>query len=161
MEKFIEACKVLSLKKAVTTVGNVTEINGTTCTVERENNLPPLTDVRLTATIGDFENTIIVYPKIGSEVLCLEIENNKAETSIISYTEIDKVTIKINKATFIIENGKFTIKNDKADLKEILKSGFEQLDKSIITTPSGPGNFSPNDKLKFQELKQNILKLFS
>lgn len=161
MEEFVEACKALSLKKAVTTVGKVTEINETTCTVERENDLPPLTDVRLTATIGDFENTIIVYPKIDSEVLCLEIENNKAETSIISYTEIEKVAIKINKATFIIENGKFTIKNDKADLKEILKSGFEQLDKSIITTPSGPGNFSPNDKLKFQELKQNILKLFS
>lgn len=160
MEKFIEACKVLSFKKAVTNVGKVSEINGTTCTVERENGLPPLTDVRLTATVGEYDNTIIIYPKIGSEVLCLEIENNRAETSIISYTEIDKVVIKINKATFIVENGKFTVKNDKADLKEILKSGFEQLDNSIVTTPAGPGSFSPNDKLKFKELKQDILNLF-
>lgn len=160
MEKFIEACRLLSLQKAVTTIGKVTEINGTTCTVEREN-LPQLTDVRLTATVDDFENYFIVIPKIGSEVVCLEIENNKAETTVIRYTEIDKVEVKINKAVLLVENGKFTLKNDDADLKEILKNGFEQLNNAIIQTPSGPGNFSPNDKLKFQELKQNVLKLFS
>ena len=41
-----------------------------------------------------------------------------------------------------------------ADLKEVLKTVFETLKNAIITTPSGPGQFSPNDKLVFEEAKK-------
>jgi len=160
MEEFIEAVRALKETKYITTIGKVSEVNGTICTVTRDN-LPPLEDVRLNAINSNFDNVFIVYPKVGSEVLCLEIENQPSETCIVKYTEIDKVEIKIKKAEFIVENGKFTVKNDKANLKQVLSEGFSQLKSVSIITPHGPGSFSPADVSKFTELEQKVKQLFA
>lgn len=123
MEAFREAILATTKKHLETipaqiTVGIVTEISGLTCKVEREN-LPPLEDVRLNAIEGDFKDLFLVIPKIGSQVLCATIENNNEETTIIKYTEIDKVIIRIAGAKFEMSAGQFQIKNENADLKKI------------------------------------------
>jgi len=71
------------------------------------------------------------------------------------------VTINIGTQLFEMKAGKFTIKSGSVNLKSILNDGFEQLDKAIILTPSGPGKFSPADKLVFADLKNKTNQLLS
>lgn len=153
MESFIEAVKKLT-NTASSSIGKVSEITGNTCKVEREN-LPTLEDVRLNAIEGDFSNKIIIYPAIGSEVLCLVISGEKEETAIVQYTEIDKVVIEINGAKFEMSGGKFQIKNGDADLKKFHDDLLNDLKNAIILTPSGPGKFADTTKGKFDLLKQD------
>lgn len=164
MEKFVEAIRAISGNALpvtrYTSIGTVTEITGITCTVERQD-LPPLFDVRLNAIDKRFDDCILIYPKIGSEVLCLVVENEQAETTLVKYTEIDKVVITIGGAHFEMSGGKFEFKNESSDLKKILTDGFDNLKNAIITTPSGPGQFSDVDKQKLENLKSSTEKLFA
>lgn len=164
MEKFVEAVSKLSSRmlpvNRFTSIGTVTEITGVTCTVERQD-LPPLYDVRLNAIDKSFDDCILIYPSIGSEVLCLVVENEPAETALVKYTSIDKVVITIGGAHFEMSGGKFSFKNKDSDLKKILTDGFDNLKNAIITTPSGPGQFSDIDKQKFETLKTNTENLFT
>ena len=147
MEAFNEA--VLRIVKgyhsqitSLVTMGIVKEITGSTCMVEREN-LPPLQDVRLNAIEGDFDNHILIIPKIGSKVLCLVIGDQNEETAIIKYTEIEKVIIQIEGAKFEMSGGKFQFKNN-----------------AIILTPNGAGRFAPTTKQKLNQIKTKNNELF-
>lgn len=160
MEEFIRAVKGVSKKVAITTVGIVKEVKGLSCVVEREG-LPELLDVRLQAINKDFVSFFLIVPKVGSEVLCLEVENQPAETVIIKYTEIERIEVKVGGAEWTISNsGKFRLKNEKSNLKEILTRAFDTVSNATITTPSGPGFFSVGDKHKLAELKKQTLNLF-
>lgn len=158
MESFYQAVNKITNNKS-SSIGIVVEITGNTCTVEREN-LPPLEDVRLNAIEGDFSNKIIIYPKIGSEVLCLEIAGAKEETAIVQYTDIDKILIQIDGAKFEMSGGKFQIKNENSDQKKITDDLLTALDNAIILTPQGPGKFADSTKLKFQEIKTDNNNLY-
>lgn len=147
-------------EKMIITTGIVKNVRQTLFDVSREG-LPDLLGVRLHALVKSPDDFIRIVPKKDSVVLCGIIENNRSEAVVIAYSEIEKVVINIKGAEFSMENGKFTIKNDSADLKEIINTGFDTLSKAIITTPSGPGSFSPDDILKFEELKLKTTKLFS
>ncbi len=159
-EAFETAIRKASARKAITWVGEVVSIDGDTCTVSRSGGLPNLIDVRLNALSGTIENWFVVYPKIGSKVLCLEIENQPSETAIVKFTEVDKIDVKIEGAEFVVEAGKFKFKNQQADLKQILATLLETLNNATITTPSGPGFFSPTDKTVFVQQKQKTEQLF-
>jgi hypothetical protein len=163
VEKFIEAIRKVSEQalpvNRSTSIGTVTEITGVTCTVERDD-LPPLYDVRLNAIDQHFDDCILIYPAIGSEVLCLVVENEPAETAIVKYTRIDKVIITLGGAIFEMSGGKFEFKNEQSDLKQILTKTFTQLKNAVITTPSGPGQFSDPNKLEFESLKNQTENLF-
>jgi|26BtaG_2_1085354.scaffolds.fasta_scaffold01419_14 hypothetical protein len=162
MEVFEEALDAIIRKGSrsrTTVVGKVKNISGDTCTLERKG-LPDLEDVRLNAVSGDFEDVFIVFPKVGSEVLVLQVENAPEESCIVKYTEIEKVLITIGGAKLELSGGKVELKNNTADLKKILKDTFTQLKSAIIQTPSGPGSFSAPDKMKFDELKSSVGDLF-
>lgn len=158
MESFFEAVKKITNNKS-SSIGKVVEITGNTCKVEREN-LPTLEDVRLNAIEGDFLNKIIIYPKIGSEVLCLIVAGEKEETAIVQYTEIDKVLIEIDGAKFEMSGGKFQIKNENSDQKKITNDLLEALDAAIILTPQGPGKFADTTKAKFIQVKNDNENLY-
>lgn len=162
-EAFVKAVAIIGSKNkpivGYASIGTVAEITGMTCTVEREG-LPPLLDVRLNAIDQSFDDMFLIIPVIGSQVLCLVVENQHAETAIVKYTEVEKVIITIGGARFEMSAGKFDFKNDQSDLKEILTKTFDQLKNAIITTPSGPGQFSDPNKLEFEQLKSDTEKLF-
>lgn len=145
-------------KKQVTSVGVVSRVNGNTCEVERDD-LPPLLDVRLNAIQGVFENCLNIEPKIGSQVLCLEVEGEPSETCVVGYTEIDSVEVKIDGAIVKIAQGKVQIKNNFANLKLLLSEWLTELKTAVIQTPAGIGNFSPNNVTKFSELESKINQL--
>lgn len=158
MESFFKAVSKIADNKS-SSIGTVTQITGNTCTVEREN-LPPLEDVRLNAIEGDFSNRIIIFPKIGSEVLCLKISGDKEETAVVQYTEIDKVLIEIDGAKFEMSGGKFQIKNNDSSQKKINNDTLDALKSAIIVTPSGAGKFADSTKLKFDQIKNDNNKLY-
>ena len=145
-------------KKRVTSVGVVTRIEGNTCEVEREG-LPPLLDVRLNAVQGLFEDYLNIVPKIGSQVLCLEVEGEPSETCVVGYTEIDSVEVKIEGAIVKVAQGNVQIKNNFANLKQLLGEWLSELKIAVIQTPAGVGNFSPNNVAKFSDLESKINQL--
>lgn len=157
-------------KKFTLIVGTVKDLEDDTCTVDNYE------DVRLNAIIDDLNSQFTIYPKVGSKVVIARLDDSDA-MFVIRVSEIEKVIIKINDQLFEFNNeavtfqkgnqlfemkdGKFTIKVGNVSLKTILDKGFDQLDKAIITTPSGPGQFSPADKLVFQDLKAKSNQILS
>lgn len=158
MESFINAVRQFTDNKSAS-IGKVVKITGNTCLVEREN-LPPLEDVRLNAIEADFSNKIIIYPKVGSEVLCLQIFGNKEETAVVQYTEIDKILIEIDGAKFEMSGGKFQIKNEDAEQKKITADLLGTLINAVIQTPQGIGRFSEATKEKFRDIKTDNENLY-
>ncbi|PTT14273.1 hypothetical protein DBR27_04320 [Flavobacterium sp. HMWF030] len=140
--------------KFTLTVGTVKAIENDTCTVDNYE------DVRLNAIIEDTESQFTIYPKVGSKVIIGRLENED-NAFVLGVSEIEKVIIKMSDQLFEMKDGKFTIKNGNLSLKSILNDGFDQLNKAIITTPSGPGRFSPADKLVFTDLKDKTNQLLS
>lgn len=132
--------------------GIVKSIEGDTCTVDQ------FVNVRLNTIIDDLESQFTVYPKVDSEVIMGRIEG-KDTMFILQASEIDKVTIKIGEQLFEMKDGKFSIKTGNVSLKSILNDGFTQLSNAVITTPSGPGAFSPADITVFNELKAQVNQL--
>ncbi|AMO19229.1 hypothetical protein [Flavobacterium columnare] len=141
-------------KKFTLIVGTVKALEDDTCTVD------DYEDVRLNAIIDDLNSQFTIYPKVDSKVVIARLDDSDA-MFVIRVSEIEKVTIKIGNQLFEMKDGKFTIKVGSVSLKSILDKGFDQLDKAIITTPSGPGQFSPADKLVFQDLKAKSNQLLS
>ena len=131
MEKFIQAVKAAAVGKAKTSIGKVTEITGDTCIVTRDN-LPELTDVRLNAVSGDFKNQFIVFPKIGSEVLVLEIENAPSETAIVKWTDVEKVELQIEEFEFKTDKDGLNISNQGENLKQVINDMIDELNKILV-----------------------------
>ena len=138
--------------KFTLTVGTVKTVEGDTCTVDNYE------DVRLNAIIEDTNSQFTVYPKLGSKVVIgrLEGEDN---AFVVGVSEIEKLIIKIDNQVFEMKDGKFTIKSGNISLKSILNDGFAQMINAVITTPSGPGAFSPADITVFNELKAQVNQL--
>lgn len=145
-------------KKLVITSGVVSEVREKDCDVKREGK-SPLLNVRLNSAITEIENFVRITPKKDSIALCGMIEGSDTEAFLLSCSEVEKYTVKINGSEFIID-GSFVFKNEQSDLKDIMIKTIDQIIKSIITTPAGPGQFSPADILVFNEQKSKINKLF-
>lgn len=158
-QTFEQAFTRLNRHKQTTSIGTVTKMEGGVCEVEREG-LPPLLDVRLNAVQTAVENPFWVIPKVGSKVLCLEVENQPAETCIVKYTEIERLEISIAGAILKVENGKIQLKNDNANLKLLLTELLTELKTAVIQTPSGVGNFSASNVQKFSQLENKVTQLF-
>lgn len=156
---FSHAFQQMNKHKQTTSIGVVSKVTGDVCEVQRQG-LPPLIDVRLNAIQTTIENRFIVVPKVGSTVLCLEVENQPSETCIVKYTEIERVEINIGGAVLKVENGKIQCKNNQSDLKVLLSELLNELKTANIQTPAGPSNFMPNHIAKFTELETKTNLLF-
>lgn len=145
--------KLRPKSKAPVVIGKVTKVTGDTCAVDEYE------EVRLNAIIATLDSQITVYPKLGSMVAIQRLENED-DYMLTGYSEIDRVLIKIGQQEFEMKNNKFKMKFGNVSLKAILNNGFTTLKNAIITTPSGPGSFSPADKQKFQQYNNQINQLF-
>ncbi len=144
----------LQKSKFTITIGTVIEINGDTCKVDS------FEEVRLNAIIDDLQSQFTIYPKLGSKVIIARLEN-ESDMFVIRVSEVEKVTIKINDQLFELKDGKFKIQVGNVSLKSILNNAFQRLQSSIITTPSGPGNFSPADVAAFAQYNNEVNQLLS
>lgn len=135
-------------------VGTVKAVDGDTCTVDNYE------DVRLNAIVDSLNSQFTVYPKVNSKVVIGKLEN-ESDMFVVRVSEIEKVTVKINDQLFELKDGKFTIKVGNISLKSILNNAFEKLKTAIITTPSGPGQFSPADVTAFEQYNNQVNQLLS
>jgi hypothetical protein len=134
------------------TVGTVIAITGDTCTVD------DYEDVRLNAIDDNLTSQFTVYPKLNSKVIIGRIEGED-DCFVVKCSEIEKVIIKIDDQVFEMMHGKFKIEKGAVSLKSILNNTYEKLKTSIITTPSGPGQFSPADVQAFDEYNNQVNEL--
>lgn len=141
-------------KKFTLIVGTVKEVDGDTCTVDHYE------EVQLNAIIDQLESQFTIYPKVGSKVVIARLDDSDS-MFVVRVSEIEKVTIKIADQLFEMSGGKFTISVANISLKSILNDGFSQLAQASITTPNGPGQFSPADILVFNQLKIKSNQLLS
>ncbi|CAA0222371.1 hypothetical protein [Tenacibaculum maritimum] len=131
MEGFIQAVKASVEGKGKTSVGTVVKITGDTCEVTRDG-LPELIDVRLNAISGDFKNQFTVFPKVGSQVLVLEIENAPAETAVVKWTEVESVKMQIDEFGFNADKDGLQISNKGENFRTVINDMIDELNKILV-----------------------------
>ncbi len=99
-------------------------------------------------------------PKPGTKCIIGSIGNQEVDNFLIDCDEVDEVIIKSKDSEIHVTTEGLILKNESVELKEVLKKLLEELDKSVIKTPSGPGLFSEQNKVVFKQLKNDVLTLF-
>ena len=70
-----------------------------------------LINVRLRSIIDSNANKMIAYPKIGTSVLYILIENKKTEAFIFAVSEVEEVVIKIGDQSFVLNSNETVFNN--------------------------------------------------
>ncbi|MFK7099470.1 hypothetical protein V3471_00545 [Flavobacterium oreochromis] len=154
------ALEVSKYLKAVTSIGTVESVKENTCTVKREGRAD-LVDVRLSALEQKAKSFIQIVPKVSSQVIVLEIENQPSETLIVGYSEIERVEMKVGSILLQIKNDKVEVSDGQNSLGSLIDDLLITINDLKITTPNGIGTVSPDSKLLIEELKEkfkNLLK---
>ena len=144
-ELYAKVCKVTS----------VDEVNQT-ADVEPLDGSSPIYDVYLVVDME--QGGFYLQPKVGSLVCVAFI--GKETAIVVGSSALDKVEYTSEGFSLKIENGKIQIKNEQADFKTLLNDLLKELKSAIIQTPSGPGNFAPNNVAKFEEINNKINQLW-
>ena len=144
-ELYAKVCKVTSVDEENQTA-DVMPLDGSS----------PIYDVYLVVNME--QGGFYLQPKVGSLVCVAFI--NKETAIVVGTSELEKVTCTLKGFSLKIENGKIQIKNEQADFKIILNDLLTELKNAIIQTPSGPGNFAPQNVAKFEEINQKINALW-
>jgi len=140
-ELYAKVCEVTSVDEEAKTA-DVSPLDGSS----------PINDVYL---VVDFEQGgFYLQPKVGSLVCVAFI--NKETAIVVGTSELEKVVLTLGGFTLKIEDGKLQLKNEQADLNDFLN----ELKNAIIQTPAGPGNFAPNNVVKFEEINNKINALW-
>ena len=144
-ELYAKVCEVTSVDEEAKTA-DVSPLDGSS----------PINDVYL---VVDFEQGgFYLQPKVGSLVCVAFI--NKETAIVVGTSELEKVECILGGFTLKIENGKIQIKNKQTNFKSLLNDLLIELKSAIIQTPSGPGNFAPQNVAKFDEINQKINQLW-
>ena len=159
IEKELAKALRLMSRKAVPIVvseGIVTAVDkvARTCDVDRPDQ-PDLPAVRLNAMLQPGDDIITVFPKKGSKVLCILVENQPADAYLLSATDIEEISVKIgsmtvlvNKDNIILNGGNLGGMVKARELKTQVDKNSAILD-AIMQVLSGspvmePGNGSPS-----------------
>lgn len=117
-------------------------------------------EVRLASVINEDKNRFYLFPKIGSSVLIAPIEEDINRYHVVGYSEIESFSFCTEQTEFQIDKDGFLLKRNEINFKTLLNELLTQLKNAIIQTPSGVGNFAPNNKRKFEEINNKINQLF-
>lgn len=142
-EKYAKICEVISVD-----IGNKTA------------DLQPIDG---TSTIDDAylqvdDNGIFVEPKVGSLVACVFV--TKEIAVVVNHSQIKQFQIQIEQTEFQIDKDGFLLKRNETNFKTLLNELLNELKTAIVQTPAGPGNFAPNNIVKFEQINQKINQLF-
>ncbi len=105
-------------------------------------------DVRLTAIVDNEEDSIVLFPKVGSWVLVTIINNIENELFVSKFSEVESLIGKIKKTNFLIDTDGYEINRDGESLKEVIDDTLKEVGKlcdevskivvSIGVTPNVP-----------------------
>ena len=144
-ELYAKVCKVTSVDEENQTA-HVVPLDGSS----------PIYDVYLVVDME--QGGFYLQPKVGSLVCVAFI--GKETAIVVGSSALDKVECTSEGFSLKIENGKIQIKNEQADFKTLLNDLLTELKNTIIQTPSGPGNFAPQNVAKFEEINNKINQLW-
>nr|DAI55975.1 MAG TPA: hypothetical protein [Bacteriophage sp.] len=144
-ELYAKVCKVTSVDE-----------ENQTADVEPLDGSSPIYDVYLVVNME--QGGFYLQPKVGSLVCVAFI--GKETAIVVGSSAFDKVECTSEGFSLKIEKGKIQIKNEQADFKTLLNDLLTELKSAIIQTPSGPGNFAPNNVAKFEEINNKINQLW-
>nr|DAU26250.1 MAG TPA: hypothetical protein [Caudoviricetes sp.] len=145
-ELYAKVCKVTSVDE-----------ENQTADVEPLDGSSPIYDVYLVVDME--QGGFYLQPKVGSLVCVAFI--GKETAIIVGSSALDKVECTSEGFSLKIENGKIQIKNEQANFKKLLNDLLTELKGAIIQTPSGPGNFAPQNVAKFEEINNKINQLWA
>ena len=144
-ELYAKVCKVTSVDEENQTA-DVMPLDGSS----------PIYDVYLVVDME--QGGFYLQPKVGSLVCVAFI--GKETAIVVGSSALDKVECTSEGFSLKIENDKIQIKNEQADFKTLLNDLLTELKNAIIQTPSGPGNFAPQNIAKFEEINNKINQLW-
>nr|DAT73606.1 MAG TPA: hypothetical protein [Caudoviricetes sp.] len=145
-ELYAKVCKVTSVDE-----------ENQTADVEPLDGSSPIYDVYLVVNME--QGGFYLQPKVGSLVCVAFI--GKETAIVVGSSALDKVECTSEGFSLKIENGKIQIKNEQANFKKLLNDLLTELKGAIIQTPSGPGNFAPQNVAKFEEINNKINQLWA
>ena len=145
-ELYAKVCKVTSVDE-----------ENQTADVEPLDGSSPIYDVYLGVDME--QGGFYLQPKVGSLVCVAFI--GKETAIVVGSSALDKVECTSEGFSLKIENGKIQIKNEQADFKTLLNDLLTELKSAIIQTPSGPGNFAPQNVAKLEEINNKINQLWA
>lgn len=143
-EKYAKICEVVAVNSEEKTA-DLQPIDGTS----------PIYDAFLQVD----DNGVFIEPKTGSLVCVVFI--SKEQAMVVNHSEIQQFFVKVEGVEFKIDKNGFLLKKNKIVFKNLLNELLNELKNAIIQTPSGVGNFSPNNKMKFEQINEKINQLFS
>lgn len=117
-------------------------------------------EVRLASVINENKNRFYLFPKVGSSVLIAPIEEDINRYHVVGYSEIESFSFCTERTEFQIDQNGFLLKRNETDFKTLLNELLTELKNAIIQTPSGVGNFAPNNVTKFEQINDKINQLF-
>lgn len=113
------------------------------CDVSREM-LPELFDVRLNTVLEAGNDLLTIYPKKGSKVLCILVENQPTDTFVLSATDIEEISGQIGEMKFtwtkdgiIFNDGKLGGLTNTPELKKQLDFNTSRVDMIINAIKNG------------------------
>jgi hypothetical protein len=133
------------------TEGEVTSVSkeSNTCNVDR-GDLPELLDVRLESILEAGDDVFTIYPKKGSKVLCVLVENSLTDAYVLAANDIDEIKGKIGTTEFLINAEGFKIQRGTNNFKDLLNQFIAEVQAIIVIQGTSP------NVVKLEEIKTKI-----
>jgi hypothetical protein len=77
----------------------------------------------------------------------------------VAHSEIESMSLRIENTQLTINNAGVHLQRGEVDFKSLLNELLNELKTAIIQTPSGVGNFAPNNVAKFDEINNKMNEL--
>jgi hypothetical protein len=140
----------------------IVSVENDTCTIKLLSELV-LSDVRLKATISDDTDTLLITPKVGSEVMVLSQTGKLSGLVVIKIDSVEKIEYKKGDFEFVLDGttGKVTLKKAGANLGSLINSLIDTISAAQLITPSGPGTINPATITQLNQIKASFNTLLN
>lgn len=132
----------------------VMSVQGDSCTVKLLSGLD-LPDVRLKATVNEDEDSLLIVPKIGSEVIVMSQTGELSSLMVIKVDAVEKIVYKKADFEFVVDGTtkKVTIKNGTANLGVLMNNLIDAISTAQIICPNGPGTINLTTVEQLNQIK--------
>jgi hypothetical protein len=136
----------------------VVSVQGDTCTIKLLSELV-LSDVRLKATISDDTDSLLITPKIGSEVMVISQTGKLSGLVVIKIDSVEKIAYK--KADFEFEvdgtTGKVTLKKQGANFGLLMDNFIDAIvGIQTINSDTTTGSLNPTSIAQLNQIKASF-----
>lgn len=146
--------EALGVNPNLAITAEVVSVENNTCTVKLVSDLV-LTDVRLCATINENQDSFVIIPKIGSEVVLMSQTGTLSGLMVIKVDTVESIIYKNAGFEFKVDGAtkKVTLKNQSENLGQLVGELIDTISNSVIDTPNGPGAINAVTKTALNQVK--------